>query len=120
LTHGTRLRKGRTWVCNAAYYLPAGMPGRIFDEAMQLPKSRFLARDEIMQSLFKNWELNYVQWVPSLVQHAGTKSILKHTGRRQTPTFRDPELDGYPDPQLLDTPQEICRKLKFAYREPPC
>jgi hypothetical protein len=95
------------------------MSGRVFDHMFTLDRSRFIARDEMICFCLRAWGQRYVNWVPSLVQHAGIKSLMGHYGKRQSPTFVDPELDGYPAPELLDTGPEICRKLKIAYRPPP-
>jgi hypothetical protein len=98
---GSHYKAGARFLYNVCYYTPAGFSRQIIEHYPGW-QERFPTYlnfyDTLMADLMIQQKRNYWQVVPSLVNHAQIKSqIGKRSSRRQSKTFINPELEGYPD-----------------------
>jgi hypothetical protein len=96
--------EGRHWYQNLAYYLPAGLPLKLYNFTYErgTPKDGG-GQDRIMNQYFRSQKIAWILWHPNLVDHAGVPSTLgnDHYGPRRSLTFEEPELEGFPEPDLI-------------------
>jgi hypothetical protein len=100
ITKGTRWRLGSKWMMNQCYYLPKGTSGKIFDFANQWERMEDHPNgdDELMAEFFQKNKIKHLNVCPSMVEHAEIVSAIdkRRARKRQSTTFVDPELDGFP------------------------
>ena len=101
--HLTGARWSTTFSMNQCFYLPPGVSSQLaaFYTSSWWDAERLIhptGYDIMMTKMFRGQRRKHWISVPSLVEHATTPSLIKR-GRsrwRQSMTFVDPELDGYP------------------------
>lgn len=91
----TQYLKGRTFVMNQCYYIPQGMIYELHEFSKEwLKTERGLAHptgyDYCMADYMNYQKLDYLVWVPNLVQHKAEKSRLgNRSSKRQTKLFKN-------------------------------
>ena len=103
LTIGTRFKHGGTFSMNQCYYMPEGISEHLvefYDSAeWQARKAEHpYGYDTMMAHMFKLQRRAYLVSVPSLVEHAKIVSAIdsRRSRFRQSTTFTEPELGGFP------------------------
>jgi hypothetical protein len=91
---GTRVERGSTFLMHQCYYLPKGMAKKIYEYSKEFYNrcELYTAPNDICTREFlSDNKLTYVIWVPNLVDHLVSVSMVdkRRSKYRQSKTFKE-------------------------------